>query len=77
MEEVDGDAEFESFPGERFRFSVKRVGGVGYITLERPTSKQRWLCEVTDIGAFAPKGVMLPPNTVLHYVAVSYNTIEA
>eukprot|EP00644_Phytophthora_capsici_P011811 jgi/Phyca11/563364/estExt2_Genewise1.C_PHYCAscaffold_120033 len=71
MEEVDGDAEFESFPGERFRFSVKRVGGVGYITLERQTSTQRWLCKVTDVGAFAPKGVMLPPNTVLHYVAAS------
>ncbi|KAL3660599.1 hypothetical protein V7S43_014354 [Phytophthora oleae] len=70
-EEVDGDAEFASFPGERFRFSVKRVGGVGYITLKSQVSEQRWVCEVTDVGAFAPKGVMLPPNTVLHYVAAS------
>ncbi|KAG7389831.1 hypothetical protein PHYPSEUDO_009344 [Phytophthora pseudosyringae] len=71
MEEVVGDAVFASFPGERFRYVVGRVDGVGHIRLESETSKQRWTCEVTDVGAFAPKGVMLPPNTVLHYVAAS------
>ncbi|KAG6969951.1 hypothetical protein JG687_00002914 [Phytophthora cactorum] len=71
MEEVVGDAEFGSFPGERFRFSVGRVGGVGYIRLEHQVSKRSWTCEVTDVGAFAPEGVMLPPNTVLQYVATS------
>ncbi|KAF4145259.1 hypothetical protein GN958_ATG05561 [Phytophthora infestans] len=28
-------------------------------------------CEVTDIGAFAPEGIMLPATTVLQYVATS------
>ncbi|ETL79886.1 hypothetical protein L917_19559 [Phytophthora nicotianae] len=71
MEEVFGDAEFGAFPGESFRFSVKRVEGVGYIRLEHKASKRCWTCEMTDVGAYALEGATLPPNTVLQYVATS------
>ncbi|KAL4133627.1 hypothetical protein PRIC2_003944 [Phytophthora ramorum] len=71
MEEEQGVAAFKSFPGEGFRFSVGRVNGVGHIWLENQVSKQRWVCEVADVAAFAPTDVVLPQNTVLHYVAAS------
>ncbi|KAG6975705.1 hypothetical protein JG688_00002079, partial [Phytophthora aleatoria] len=69
MIEVEGDAAFESFPGENFRFGVEHAGGVGEIWLESQSSKKRWRCEVTDVAAFAPVDVVLPQKTVLHYVA--------
>ncbi|KAG7386187.1 hypothetical protein PHYPSEUDO_000508 [Phytophthora pseudosyringae] len=71
MEEVQGDAAFESFPGESFRFGVGHADGAGEIWLESQASKKRWICEVTDVAVFAPAGVVLPQKTVLHFVAAS------
>ncbi|KAL3667162.1 hypothetical protein V7S43_008098 [Phytophthora oleae] len=69
--DVQGDAAFESFPGESFRFGVVHLGDVGEVWLENDASKKRWTCKVADVAAFAPEGVVLPQKTVLHYVAAS------
>ncbi|KAE8897271.1 hypothetical protein PF005_g6484 [Phytophthora fragariae] len=71
MEEVQGDAAFRSFPGECFRFGVGVVDDVEQLWLENKVSKKRWTCKVADVAAFAPKDVVLPRETVLHYVAAS------
>ncbi|KAJ8569331.1 hypothetical protein ON010_g5932 [Phytophthora cinnamomi] len=68
---VEGDAAFRSFPGDSFRFGVGVVDDVGELWLENQTSKKRWTCEVADVAAFAPTGVVLPQETVLHYVVAS------
>ncbi|EGZ17871.1 hypothetical protein PHYSODRAFT_255797 [Phytophthora sojae] len=62
--QVQGDAAFTSFPGEGFRFGSS-------FWLENQVTKKRWTCEVADVAAFAPTGVVLPWETVLHYVAAS------
>ncbi|EEY67019.1 uncharacterized protein PITG_17511 [Phytophthora infestans T30-4] len=77
MIEVEGDAAFEAFPGESFRFGVEHVDGVGEIWLENQSSKKRWKCEVTDVEEFAPADVVLPQKTVLHYVAASLRVSAA
>ena len=42
MQEVQGDAAFDSFPDERFRFGVGPVDGVDTIWLESSTEQKRW-----------------------------------
>ena len=42
MQEVQGDAAFDSFPDERFRFGVGQSDGVETLWLERQTDKKRW-----------------------------------
>uniref|UniRef100_M4BQ43 Uncharacterized protein n=1 Tax=Hyaloperonospora arabidopsidis (strain Emoy2) TaxID=559515 RepID=M4BQ43_HYAAE len=71
MQEVQGDAAFDSFPDERFRFGVGPVDGVDTIWLESSTEQKRWTCDVADVTSFAPADVVLPQKTVLHYVAAS------
>ncbi|ETP49375.1 hypothetical protein F442_05067 [Phytophthora nicotianae P10297] len=63
MIDVEGDAVFGSFPNERFRFGVEHANGIGEIWLESQASKKRWWgCEVTDVAAFTPADVALPPK---------------
>ncbi|ETI51639.1 hypothetical protein F443_04999 [Phytophthora nicotianae P1569] len=63
MIDVEGDAVFGSFPNERFRFGVEHANGIGEIWLESQAPKKRWWgCEVTDVAAFTPADVALPPK---------------